>query len=450
LLDSISPLGPIPEDWSLAKLKDITTKIGSGATPRGGESVYLPEREFFALVRSQNVFDHYFDDGNLAYISDEHSQQLASVWLQSGDLLLNITGDGITFGRVCIVPEYILPACVNQHVTIIRVDPSKCVPGYLLAYLTLPKVKEYIESFNAGGSRRAITKGHIESFEIPLPSLAQQKAIHDLVIAFNDKIEANRRMNETLEATARAIFRSWFVDFDPVHYKSRGEQPPGMDGETAALFPDNFEEGKLELIPRGYQSGKIANMARFEHNIINPAIQGDEIFYHYSLPAYDEGKMPKLEHGWEIKSNKHLLPNGCVLLSKLNPQNMKVWIPIFYDDGRAISSTEFLVMMAQTGFSIEYLYSLFTTVEFSRIFSNLVTGTSSSHQRVKPNYLLDMDVLLPPHAIVERFTALVKPIYQQVLSNQDQSRRLAETRDALLPKLVSGDLRVNEVEDMEV
>lgn len=153
-----------PLEWPVVRLGDIAVKIGSGATPRGGDDSYLPERSGFALVRSQNVFDRRFDTTGLAFISDEQADRLKNVTLQPDDLLLNITGDGITFARSCVVPSEILPACVNQHVAIIRLERSVADPRYLLSYLTHPAVKRYIESFNAGGSRRAITKGNIESF----------------------------------------------------------------------------------------------------------------------------------------------------------------------------------------------------------------------------------------------------------------------------------------------
>ena len=178
----------------------------------------------------------------------------------AGDVLFNITGDGITFGRACIVPRSILPACVNQHVTIIRPDPERCSPGYLLSYLTHPLVKGYIESFNAGGSRRAVTKGNIKSFQLPLPPLAQQQAIAEILGSLDDKIELNRRTNETLEGMARAIFRSWFVDFDPVRAKAAGRQPSGMDAATAALFPDRFEDSPRGKIPKGWTIRRLAEM----------------------------------------------------------------------------------------------------------------------------------------------------------------------------------------------
>jgi restriction endonuclease S subunit len=248
-----SPLGPMPNGWKLARLQDITTKIGSGATPRGGSKVYLSTRKNYVLVRSQHVFDRYFDRQGLVFISDEHAAELSKVALHPRDVLLNITGDGITFGRSCIVPEDVLPACVNQHVSIIRANPEVCVPEYLLCYLTHPAIKGYIESFNAGGSRRAITKGHIESFEVALPPIAEQKAIAHILGTLDDKIELNQQMNRTLEGIARTLFKSWFIDFDPVRAKLDGRQPSGMDAETAALFPDTFEDGdEIGPIPKGW------------------------------------------------------------------------------------------------------------------------------------------------------------------------------------------------------
>ena len=198
----------LPTGWEVRLLGSFCSKIGSGATPRGGSEVYLSSRVRHALIRSQHVFDRHFGAEGLAYISPQHALELRNAEVQSGDLLLNITGDGVTFGRSCIVPDNILPACVNQHVSIIRPDPTVCDPGYLLSVLTHPATKPYIESFNSGGSRRAITKGHIESFGIPLPPLAQQKAIAAVLGALDDKIELNRRMNVTLEVMARALFQS--------------------------------------------------------------------------------------------------------------------------------------------------------------------------------------------------------------------------------------------------
>ena len=182
-------IGDLPPGWRIRTVSEFATKVGSGATPLGGKSVYLAERVSHALIRSQHVFDRHFDTAELAYISEEHSRELRSAEVRSGDVLLNITGDGVTFARSCLVPYEILPACVNQHVSVIRVNRECCEPGYLLSFLTHPLAKRYMESFNTGGSRRALTKGHIESFEIPLPPLPVQLRIAGTLSAYDELIE---------------------------------------------------------------------------------------------------------------------------------------------------------------------------------------------------------------------------------------------------------------------
>lgn len=249
-----SPIGGVPEDWTVARLGDLTTKIGSGATPRGGDAAYLPDRDKYALVRSQNVYDRRFDGHSAAFISNDDADHLRNVELQVGDVLLNITGDGITFSRACIVDPSVLPARVNQHVAIIRCDRKVLDPGFLLSYLTHPDVKPYMESFNSGGSRRALTKGHIERFVLPLPPLSEQRRISQVLTTFDDKIDLNRKMNATLEQIAHALFKSWFVYFDPVKSKAEGREPEGMDPKTAALFPGEFEGSSLGRIPRGWRA----------------------------------------------------------------------------------------------------------------------------------------------------------------------------------------------------
>ncbi len=169
-MSSDSPIAII-SPWDVVSLKSVTLKIRSGSTPRGSASSYLKERSEYALVRSQNIFDSHFSKEGLAFISDSQASGMEGVHLQSGDVLLNITGDGVTFARAAIVPDEILPACVNQHVSIIRPNTEVLCSGYLLCWLVYPTVKSYIESFNSGGSRRAITKGAIESFRIQLPPL---------------------------------------------------------------------------------------------------------------------------------------------------------------------------------------------------------------------------------------------------------------------------------------
>ena len=217
--------------WVSMRLGDVCTKIGSGATPRGGKEVYLKDGPC-SLIRSQNVHNSRFAYDGLAFITEWQSAELNNVEVLLDDVLLNITGDSVA--RVCQVPSNVLPGRVNQHVAIIRPDPSKLSARFLRYFLVSPKTQTLLLSWaGSGGTRNALTKGMIESLEIYAPSdVDEQRAIAHILGTLDDKIELNRRMNGTLEAMARALFKSWFVDFDPVHAKAAlrthaAHAPPG-------------------------------------------------------------------------------------------------------------------------------------------------------------------------------------------------------------------------------
>lgn len=251
-------------EWGKFRLIDVCTKIGSGATPRGGGKVYL-ERGKVALIRSQNVYNDGFHRDGLVYLSEPHSTGLANVQVEEYDVLLNITGDSVA--RSCQVASDVLPARVNQHVAIIRPDPTVLWPRFLHYRLVSPSMQhEMLTLAGVGGTRNALTKGMIEQFEISAPiDVEEQRAIAHILSTLDDKIELNRRMNETLEAIVQAIFKSWFVDFLPVRAKASGEPPEsicrrlGLTPDLLALFPDRLVDSELGEIPEGWNVGKIDN-----------------------------------------------------------------------------------------------------------------------------------------------------------------------------------------------
>lgn len=208
------------------KLGDITLKIGSGATPRGGEKTYL--KKGIAFVRSQNVQDFYFDYSNLAFINETQAKQLANVEIQRGDILLNITGDSIA--RCVLVPEDILPARVSQHVAIIRCCEN-INTKYIMYYLQY--LKKYLLSIcKIGGTRNALTKEMIENLPITINDNADK--IADVLYTIDQKIEINKKINATLEAMAKLIYEYYFF-----------KRP------TNAVLGDIIIENKKSSIPVG-------------------------------------------------------------------------------------------------------------------------------------------------------------------------------------------------------
>jgi type I restriction enzyme S subunit len=162
-----SPLGEIPEGWEVKRLGDVTTKIGSGATPKGGKGAY--KTEGIHLIRSLNIYDYSFHFDNLAFIDEGQAAELKNVRVQQNDVLLNITGASVA--RCAMVPSYLLPARVNQHVAIIRADEATVSPYYLLDAINSDFHKQQLLSYAQGGAtREALTKETISDFEIVVPS----------------------------------------------------------------------------------------------------------------------------------------------------------------------------------------------------------------------------------------------------------------------------------------
>jgi type I restriction enzyme S subunit len=439
---------PIEHDlrWPVVSLAEIATKIGSGATPKGGADAYLPSRARFALVRSQNVFDRRFDRDGLAFISDEQADGLRGVVLQPDDILLNITGDGITFGRACMVPKDVLPACVNQHVSIIRLDPQRADAGYVLAFLTHRDVKSYIESFNAGGSRRAVTKGHIESFRLPLPPLPEQRAIAHILGTLDEKIELNRRMNEALEAMARAIFKSWFVDFDPVRTKAEGRDP-GLPQPLADLFPDSFEESELGEIPKGWRVGPILDTARLLSGG-TPKTDRNE-YWSGGIPWASAKDVSQCGDSFLVETERKITARG---LEESATQLISALCSVVVARG---ATTGRMVILGDAMAMNQTCYALATAVgtpfalycHLRQEIGNLVHAAHGSvFDTITTSTFATSKVVLPPRPVLEEFEARVGPIFRRILAGTKVSRTLASLRDSLLPKLISGELRVKDAD----
>lgn len=450
-----------PSSWSVCSLRNLCKKIGSGATPAGGEANYLPQRVQWALVRSQNVFDRRFDVDGLAYISDEQAERLSSVALQPGDILFNITGDGVTFGRACAVPEQILPAVVNQHVSIIRVNPQLAEPGYVLAYLTHPDIKHYIESFNAGGSRRAITKGHIESFQVPVPPLQEQRAIAHILGMLDDKIELNRRMNETLETISRAVFMSWFVDFAPVRAKASGEPVDsicrrlGITPDLLALFPDSFQDSKVGEIPQGWPVKTIGDIAeRVAMGPFGSSIKV-ETFVPEGVPVISgqhlhgfilqDSTFNFIDHKHANKIRNAIVQRGDVIFTHAGNIGQAAFIP---ENSRyeryIISQRQFYMRCNLSLVTPSFVAYYFRSPEGQH---KLLANASSSGvpSIARPaTYLRSIELVLPPKLVLDAFEKLIRSIHLRFRRNMDESDILAALRNTLLPKLISGEIRAPE------
>jgi type I restriction enzyme S subunit len=376
-------------------------------------------------------------------LNREKAAKLPYGFIQAGDVLLS---HNATVGRVAVVPEFNGQAMIGTSLTYFRVDSSRLLPRYLACFFESRDFQNQLTSVMGLSTRNQVPITAQRLLQVEVPSLSVQRQLSEFVGAIDDRIALLRETNATLEAIAQALFKSWFVDFDPVRAKAEGRQPEGMDAATAALFPDSFEESELGLVPKGWPVGCVADLAVQKKGSVNPLASADEWFEHYSLPAFDSGQHPILELGESIKSNKTPMPDEAVLLSKLNPHIPRVWLPVRHGKN-AVCSTEFLAYSPKAAASKELIYCLFSSPDFQQQLCQLVTGTSNSHQRVKPDQVLELKLPIAGEGLLLSFTSAAKPIFERIYSNRQQTQTLSQLRDALLPRLISGKLRLSEAEE---
>jgi type I restriction enzyme S subunit len=390
-------------EWKEYKLRDLTSKIGSGATPRGGSNAYIASG--ISLIRSQNVLDFKFSESGLAFIDDDQANELKNVIIAENDILLNITGDSVA--RCCIVPSKYLPARVNQHVSIVRPIPEKADFKFVFYYLQYIK-PELLINAEIGATRNAITKGMIEEIEISLPEIKEQRAIASVLSSLDDKIDLLHHQNATLESMAQTLFRQWFV-----------------------------EEAKEEWVEY-----KVANIA--EHLKVNiiPSKMSSSLFHHYSLPAFDEGQNPVVELGADILSNKYKVFPESILVSKLNPKSPRIWAIGSDINENSICSTEFQLFKPKDHRYFAYLFFLLKSNNARNALIMAASGTSGSHQRASPEDISNIPFALPNFDLAIDFSKIVQPSLNKMNQNKTQIHTLTALRDTLLPKLMSGEVRV--------
>ncbi len=448
-----------------------------------GECVVINDATYSPKEAWPNI--NYLDTGNITENRVSEIQQLkagkdkipsrARRKVQPGDIVYStVRPNQKHFGLLKCVPENFL---ASTGFAVLRGRNGRADTGYIYWFLAQNHIVDYLHSIaeNSTSAYPSIRPSDLEQLTLSLPPLAEQRMIAHVLGTLDDKIELNRRMNETLEEMARALFNSWFVDFDPVRAKAALKQPStsgshthpsqrGVDGEKsagwtverarayldrmdpsiAALFPDRFVDSELGEIPEGWKVGIFGDIVSRLRNNVNPSNFQETVFSHFSIPAYDEGKVPKLELGKNIKSNKSRVPQDVVLLSKLNPEIERVWMPDVRVDEPAICSTEFLVLRARQPFTRSYICCLTRSGFFRGQIQSLVTGTSKSHQRAPADTVLSLDLVVPPPKVIETFDLLASNLLSLVSAGRQESRALAVLRDVLLPTLITGQVNVRE------
>ncbi len=403
-----------------ATLGLLCLKVGSGITPRGGASVYVGSGT--ALIRSQNVYNADFAYDGLAFITDRTAEVMKGVSIESGDILLNITGDSVA--RCCQVPDDVLPARVNQHVSIIRPDQSKLHPRFLMYYLVSPSMQATMLSLaGSGGTRKALTKTMIERFQIPLLDLSEQRKIAGMLSAYDELIENNRRRIALLEQAARELYQEWFVRL---------------------RFPGHESTKIVDGVPEGWERVLLSDLVSTQ--------------YGFTASAIEEPIGPRFLRGKDINKNSYIdwdtvpyCPMSNLRVEKYTLRPGDLLVVRMADPGKvAIVEKEIQAVFASYLVRLVirdrqknlpgYLFYVLSDSEYQGFIGAASGG--STRRSASAKLLTEFRVVQPPNVVQGLFMDHVAPLRKMIGTLLDQNAQARASRDLLLPRLMSGAVAV--------
>lgn len=408
-------------DMIIEKLGNITEKIGSGSTPSGGKESYIESG--ISLIRSMNVYDFQFEKKGLAFIDDDQAKKLDVVTVQEGDILFNITGDSIN--RTCVVPNEILPARVNQHVSIIRCK-KEVSPQYVNYYLI--NMKPYLMQIcGVGGTRNALTKVALE--KLPIKILTSQFEIAKVLSDLDAKIELNNNINAELEAMAKLIYDYWFVQFEFPNeagkpYKSSGGKMV-WNGELKRVVPEGWEVKKLSEIANITMGQSPPGESYNEEKIGTIFYQG----------CTDFGKRFPTIRKYTTQPTRFAQISD-ILLSVRAPVGSMNIAKEECCIGRGLAA------LNSKNDCMPYLFGVMSNLK--QIFDRRNTDGTTFGAITKDD-LFSIKVISPSDELIKEFDKIVGPMFSQQNTNEFQNNELAELRDWLLPMLMNGQVKVETI-----
>ena len=395
------------------------------------------------VIRGNNLGDGRRLKGNFVHVTTDVADSLASCCLIPGDLVFPHRGN---IGEVGITPDDGRRYMLSTSLMKLSPNREKVDPLYLLYFFKSSTGRSalLINASQVGTPGIATPLKSLRGIELSLPPLEVQRAITVTLQALDDRITLLRETNATLEAIAQALFKSWFVDFDPVRAKMEGRAPEGMDEATAALFPDSFEETELGAVPRGWNLMPLAEA--MEINPTRKLKKGELAPYLDMASVGTQGHVADAAVLREMGSGSKFV-NGDTLLARITPclENGKTAFVDFLPEGKTgWGSTEFVVLRPRAPLPDYFAYLLCRHGAFREFAIQSMSGTSG-RQRIQNDVLGRYLVAVPTRAVAEAFGQTVSALQQRIAADHASSQTLSTLRDTLLPRLISGQLRLPEI-----
>lgn len=407
----------LPQGWNYVPLEQLAQKnsITYGVVQPGTHVDHgVP------IVRVNNFNEGGVDLSELMRIDPDIEKKYGRTRLQGGEVLITVVG---SVGQVAVVSEALKGFNVARAVAVIH--PQQQVdPNWLALCLRSPLSQHLLVSRANTTVQTTINLKDLRALPVPMAPKCERGKIIELIGSLDDRITLLRETNTTLETIVQALFKSWFVDFDPVRAKAEGLEPGGMDAATAALFPDSFEESELGLVPRGWLVGELQDLLVLQRGFDLPA--SERIAGDYPLIA---ASGPNGTHHIAMAKGPGVVTGRSGVLGKVFltledywPLNTTLWVKKF---NRATPC---------------YAYELLKLLDFSSFNSGSAVPT------LNRNHIHGLKYVLPPLEVVQAYEDMARAIHLRVLENNRQVQTLTQLRDTLLPRLITGQLRLSETE----
>lgn len=397
-------------EWQTVRLGEIV---------KTNQSTYSPKENW--------QFVNYLDTGNITMNKIDEIQNIntakdklpsrARRKVKTNSIIYStVRPNQLHYGIIKKQPDNFL---VSTGFTVIDVNYDKAVPDFIYYALTKQEVTEQLQAIaeQSVSAYPSLKPSDIENLELMLPDKKTQERIVAILRSIDEKIKENNAINNNLEQQTQAIFKSWFVDF----------------------------ELNYGIMPSDWKVSQLGSIAKISTEVFSPAKNPNVEVEHYSIPAYDEKHYPVFETSNGIKSNKYRLSSNSVMISKLNPDTKRIWRPYCISDN-PICSTEFIVYEPINPLNRDFIYSIIDSIGFSAFLCSHTTGSTNSRQRATPSITLTYDIIVPDEKTIQAFCSIVSPMYDTIENNIKENQKLVETRDKLLPKLMSGELDVSGID----
>ena len=417
-------------EWPLRPLKDIADEVTVGYVgPMANEYV----ESGIPFLRSLNIEPFGVNLKDLKFVTPEFHRSIKKSALKPGDVAIVRTGKP---GTCTVIPDWLEDANCSD---LVLVRCGREIRPHFLCYWVNSIASHHISSHTVGAVQQHFNVGAAKTMKVAVPSLAAQDQVLAVLRALDDRITLLRETNATLEAIAQALFKSWFVDFDPVRAKMEGRTPEGMDEATAALFPDGFEESALGLVPRGWRVRPLDEIATYLNGL---ALQ--------KFPPSDDSWLPvikisQLRKGDTVGADRagrnikpaYVIQNGDVLFSWSGSLEVEVWC------GGEGALNQHLFKVSSEIYP-KWFYYLWTKHHLEH-FRQVAASKATTMGHIQRAHLTQALVVAPPDALVSVVSQFFAPLLDRWIATALQAQTLATLRDTLLPRLISGALRLPEV-----